>query len=76
MTTRTLQRVVKRVVNRARISQPASPHVLRHTFSATAIQKGLSLPALQRLLGDDRLTTTEIHLNLSPEEVIREFQAK
>lgn len=42
----------------------------------TAIQKGLSLPALQRLLGHDRLTTTEIYLNLSPEEVIREFQAK
>jgi len=24
----------------------------------------------------DRLTTTEIYLNLSPEDVIREFQAK
>jgi integrase/recombinase XerD len=76
MTSRTIQRVVKRVANRARISRPVSPHVLRHTFSVTAIQKGLSLPALQRLLGHDRLTTTEIYLNLSPEEVIREFQAK
>jgi hypothetical protein len=24
----------------------------------------------------DRLTTTEIYLNLSPEDVLREFQAK
>ncbi len=52
------------------------PHVLRHTFSVTAIQKGISLPALQRLLGHDRLTTTEIYLNLSPEEVLREFHEK
>jgi len=42
----------------------------------TAVQKGISLPALQRLLGHDRLTTTEIYLNLSPEDVIREFKEK
>ena len=40
------------------------------------IQKGISLAALQRLLGHDRLTTTEIYLNLSPEDVVREFEAK
>jgi integrase/recombinase XerD len=42
----------------------------------TAIQKGISLRALQRLLGHDRLTTTEIYLNLSPEKVMREFREK
>jgi integrase/recombinase XerD len=52
------------------------PHVLRHTFSVTVIPKGISLPVLQRLLGHDRLTTTEIYLNLSPEEVVRELQEK
>ena len=55
---------------------PVSSHVLRHTFAVAAVQKGISLPALQRLLGYDRLTTTEIYLNLSPEEVIREFKEK
>ncbi len=76
MTPRTIQRVVKRVANRARITRPVSPHVLRHTFSVTAIRKGISLPALQRLLGHDRLTTTEIYLNLSPEDVIQEYEKK
>lgn len=76
MTPRTIQRLMKRVANRANISRPVTPHVLRHTFAVTAVQKGLSLPSLQRLLGHDRLATTEIYLNLSPEEVIREFQAK
>jgi len=64
------------VLNWAHIRQPATPHVLCHTFAVTAIQKGISLPALQRLLGHDRLTTTKIYLNLSPEEVIREFREK
>jgi integrase/recombinase XerD len=53
------------VLDRAYIPGPVTPHVLRRTFSVTAIQKGISLPALQRLLGHDRLTTTEIYLNLS-----------
>ncbi len=73
---RTIQRMLKRVANRARISRTVSPHVLRHTFAVTAIQKGISLPALQRLLGHDTLLTTEIYLNLSPEHVVEEFQQK
>src|SRR6266567_1638694 len=76
MTARTIQRLITRVANRAAISRKVSPHVLRHTFAVTAILKGLSLPSLQRLLGHDRLTTTEIYLNISPEEVIKEFQSK
>ena len=76
MSPRTIQRLIKRVANRAHIGRPVTPHVLRHTFSVTAIQKGISLPALQRLLGHDHLTTTEIYLNLSPEEVLREFREK
>ena len=58
------------------IRRPVTPHMLRHTFAVTAVQKGISLPALQRLLGHDRLTTTEMYLNLSPEEMVREFREK
>ena len=73
MSVRTAQRIVRTIANRANISRKVSPHVLRHTFSVTAVQKGISLPALQRLLGHDHLATTEIYLNLSPEHVIKEF---
>jgi hypothetical protein len=47
-----------------------SPHVLGHTFSVTASQKGISLPTLQRLPGYDHLAATQ---NLSAEHVIKEF---
>ena len=76
MSVRTIQRVVKRVANRAHISRPTMPHVLRHTFAVSAIQKGISTRALQEVLGHDRLATTEIYLNLSPEDVLREFREK
>jgi integrase/recombinase XerD len=73
---RSIQLMLRRLANRAQISRPVTPHVLRHTFAVAAVQKGISLPALQRLLGHDRLTTTEIYLNLSPEDVMREFREK
>jgi len=76
VTKRTVARVVKKVADKAGISKPVSPHVLRHTFSVNCIKKGISTRALQYFLGHDRLATTEIYLNLSPEDAIREFLNK
>ena len=76
ITKRTVARTVKKVADKAGISKVVSPHVLRHTFSVNCIKKGISTRALQTLLGHDRLTTTEIYLNLSPEDAIREFLNK
>jgi site-specific recombinase XerD len=50
--------------------------VTAHVYSVTAIQRGISLPVIQHLLGRDRLTTAEIYLNLSPEDMVREFREK
>ena len=76
MTSRQAQRIVKAVANAAGITRPVCPHVLRHTFSVAALQKGISLAAIQKILGHDHLSTTQIYLNLSPEHVIDEFRAK
>jgi integrase/recombinase XerD len=76
VTARTIQRLVKRVANRAGISRTVSPHVLRHTFSIDSIRRGVSTRALQGVLGHDHLSTTEIYLNMSPEDVLREYDQK
>ncbi len=76
ITKRTVARIVRKVADKANISKPVSPHVLHHTFSVNCIKKGISTRALQTLVGYDRLTTTEIYLNLSPEDAIREFLNK
>lgn len=71
-----IQRTVRKLANRAKIPRKCSPHVLRHTFAVTALQKGVSLAALQKILGHDNLQTTAIYLNLSSEEALREFREK
>jgi len=76
MEVRTVQRLVKRVANRAMVTKSVTPHVLRHTFAVNCVQRGLSTASLKKILGHDRLETTEIYLNLSPEQAIHEFQEK
>ena len=73
---RQVQKIVKKIANKAQIRQNVTPHVLRHTFATTALQKGLSLAAVQKILGHDRLTTTAIYLNLTDAHVVEEFQRK
>jgi integrase/recombinase XerD len=57
---RRAQDIVKAVADRAGIRKDVSPHVLRHTFATLALQKGISSPAVQEILGQDRLQTTAI----------------
>ncbi len=52
--TRRAQDIVKAVADRAGITRDVSPHVLRHTFATTALQKGISLPTVQKILGHDQ----------------------
>jgi len=73
---RRVQKIVKEIANRAQISQEVSPHILRHTFATLALQKGISLAAVQKILGHDRLTTTAIYLNLTNGHIIEEFTKK
>lgn len=73
---RQVQKIVKHVANRARLTQNITPHILRHTFATLALQKGISLAAVQKILGHDRLTTTAIYLNLTDAHVVEEYSAK
>lgn len=73
---RQVQKIVKTIANKAQISQEVSPHVLRHTFATLALQKGISIASVQKILGHDRLTTTSIYLNFTDEHVVDEFTRK
>jgi integrase/recombinase XerD len=74
--TRRAQDIVKAVANRAGITKDVSPHVLRHTFATTALQKGISLPTVQKILGHENLQTTAIYLNFTNVHIQDEFERK
>lgn len=51
----------------------ANPHRFRHTFCTNLISKGVSLPVVQKLMGHDSIETTLIYINLSNEDVSRDY---
>ena len=67
---------VKRIAERARSSQKVTQHVLRHPFATMALQKGISLAAVQKILGHERLGTTALYLNLTDLHVVEEYAQK
>lgn len=75
-TTRWVQELVKEVANKARITKPVSPHVLRHTFATLALQRGISLAAVQKALGHKSIKTTQVYLNYTDEHTLSEFRSK
>lgn len=51
----------------------ANPHRFRHTFGANMVRDGISLPALQHLMGHSQIQTTMIYAQLAPQDVWREY---
>jgi len=51
----------------------AHPHRLRHTFGADMVRAGISLPALQHLMGHSQIHTTMLYVHLAPQDVWREY---
>ena len=51
----------------------ANPHRFRHTFGADMVRAGISLPALQQLMGHAQIHTTMLYVRLAPQDVWREY---
>ena len=66
-------RTVFRHHRRVSTVSKANPHRFRHTFGADMVRAGISLPALMRLMGHSHIHTTMLYVQLSPQDVWREF---
>lgn len=53
----------------------ANPHRFRHTFGADMVRAGISLPALQHLMGHAQIRTTLLYVQLAPQDIWREYRA-
>lgn len=66
-----IEKIVRNISRKAsvNISKHVTPHVLRHTTATTAIQNGMPIEDISKLLGHSKIDTTMIYAHTSIEHV-------
>jgi site-specific recombinase XerD len=72
---RTVQSAFAKAVTKSGINKHPTVHSFRHSFSTHLLEKGVSLVAIQKLLGHSSIRTTMIytHLQTSPSAITSPF---
>lgn len=69
LTPRSVERMVKKYVKKARIPVDATAHTMRHSFATDLLTNGADLRSVQEMLGHKNIATTQIYTHITNKQL-------
>lgn len=69
LTARSIERIVKKYVEMAKLPVDATVHTLRHSFATDLLTNGADLRSVQEMLGHKNIATTQIYTHITNKQL-------
>ena len=73
LTTQGASNVIRDLARRSRVERHVTPHMIRHTVATLLACTGTNTMVIQKCLGHQSVSTTEIYMHLSTASLINEM---